>query len=715
MLHHPLKLLSFCIITALSTNASAQPVDIVSTDTTEHSTAEIIEVRGVRQKLAQDGRLKDVIQKTEMIDQAMINNKNATSLSEAIQDEPGIRVSNECSMCGVKRVMLNGMKGEHTTILVDGLPTHTLISGFYAVDAIATSGIDRIEIARGAGASLIAPEAIGGTINIITKEAYSNSLSLDIARGYHNYSALQSVATAVSDSGDTGITLIAQYDGQDQEDHDANGISEAPLIRNQSVTSMISHDLNAKNNLRLRYSRVQSEVFGGPVIGNTTDSIGTALASFDDIASESLFIDDDVRKGYIGKAWEMTEWIKTDREEAYLQLLSSYSSKLTAEYSVSYARHWQDSFYEGVDYQADDNMRYLRAKFDYLWADAHFFTFGIDSRQEKMRSNSQALNQNPSYATDAFNYTTYGAFIQHTYQHHATWELAMAVRADHIRADFIDPSKPGIEINNWIISPRLDLRYFHNPQITSRFSAGRGYRAPLSFFETDHGILDTGLGYQIDISEPERSLSASYSLNYDNQTLSTTASISYSAVSHLASLAETDEGIPLLTQLNKKAHVTTFDWVAGVHLSENLLINVSFERFIYDAQFRRSYAIAPVENRAGIELEWQHRQWQLNLSNVWFGRRNLIKYGYEGFNIAADDSSIKPIRAKAHSVSNLKLGYQLTAKTNLYVGVSNLFDYTQTNQGDSPLFFDAQGNLDVGYIYAPLHGRELYAGIHFAL
>jgi len=118
----------------------------IAAETTEDisDSVEVIEVRSVRQKLDQAGRLKDVIQQTEVLDKVMIENKNALSLSDAINNEPGVNVSNECSMCGVKRIMLNGMKGEHTTILVDGIPTHTLISGFYAVDAIATTGVDRI-------------------------------------------------------------------------------------------------------------------------------------------------------------------------------------------------------------------------------------------------------------------------------------------------------------------------------------------------------------------------------------------------------------------------------------------------------------------------------------------------------------------------------------------------------------------------------------------
>lgn len=352
---------------------------------------EIIEVRSIRQKLEQAGRLKDVIQQTEVLDKVMIDNKNALSLSDAINNEPGVNVSNECSMCGVKRIMLNGMKGEHTTILVDGLPTHTLISGFYAVDAIATTGVDRIEVARGAGASLIAPEAIGGTVNIVTKQAYENEVSFDVAKGSHDFTAMKGMATGVSEDGKTSITLIAQYDKQDQEDHDDNGVSEAPFQENQSITALISQDINDTYNLQVRISKVQSEVFGGPVIGHNTYSIGEAISGYDGIESAQLFEGDDVRNQFIGKAWETTEWIDTSRDEAYVKLLTELSDYTTAEFAVSYAKHVQDSFYEGIDYQADDVMNYFRAKFDTELTDEHFITYGVDARTEEMRSSTKAL------------------------------------------------------------------------------------------------------------------------------------------------------------------------------------------------------------------------------------------------------------------------------------------------------------------------------------
>ena len=518
----------------LTTSTFVLAADAQATD----EKIEVIEVRSLRQKLDQAGRLKDVIQQTEILDALTIENKNALSLTAAINNEPGVNVSNECSMCGVKRIMLNGMKGEHTTILVDGLPTHTLISGFYAVDAIATTGVDRIEVARGAGASLIAPEAIGGTVNIITKEAYENTASFDFAKGSHDYTAMKGMATGVSEDGKTGITFIGQYDKQDQEDHDENGVSEAPFIENFSFTTLVTQDLSDSSNVQIRLSKVNSEIFGGPVLGEKVDSIGEAISGYDNVASDHLFEDDDVRNEYIGKAWETTEWVDTSRDEAYIKYLVELSNYTVAEFAMSYAKHEQDSFYEGIDYQADDTMWYARAKFDMELSDQHFITFGADTRREEMRSSTDALEAVEAYQSDAFDYDTTGIFFQDTWTPIDEIEVAIALRVDQVTADFVDPEKVGTEIDETFVAPRLDLRYFHNDEITSRFSTGRGYRAPLSFFETDHGILDAELGYQIDIDSLEESISASYSLSYDTEELAVTASIAHSTVDNLASLEE---------------------------------------------------------------------------------------------------------------------------------------------------------------------------------
>jgi len=148
---------------------------------------EEIAVIGVRQRLEQAGVLKDTIERTEMVGSDKLETARAINLTEALMDSPGVDVAVDCSLCGMKRVRLNGLRAEHTTVLVDGLPTHTIASGFYGIDAIAMTGIDQIEVARGAGAALLTPEAIGGVVNVVTTDLAENTLTVDLSGGELGY------------------------------------------------------------------------------------------------------------------------------------------------------------------------------------------------------------------------------------------------------------------------------------------------------------------------------------------------------------------------------------------------------------------------------------------------------------------------------------------------------------------------------------------------
>ncbi|TVL21566.1 TonB-dependent receptor [Shewanella xiamenensis] len=687
---------------------------------------ERMSVVGVRQRLEQAGTLANTIMKTEVIDASVIENKNAVNLSEAIDNSPGVKVSNECSMCGVKRIMLNGMKGEQTTILVDGLPVHTMISGYYAVDAIPTTGVERIEVARGAGASLIAPEAIGGTINIVSYEPTENGAELDLSAGENGYRKLGFLGKGVTEDGRTRATLVAQYDDRDQADADNNKVNEAPMQENRSLTGRVSHDVTDADNLVLRVANIQSEIFGGPMLGSTfadgtASSIGNVLSGYDGQPSDTqnLFEDGDVRKRYTGKAWETTEWIKTERNEASLAWLREFSDDWNMHLAASYADHKQDSFYEGFDYSADDKMWFFDARFNYLLSESQLLTFGADLRTEEMRSHSRSGSANPDYVSDSFDYDVKGLYLQDTWQATESLEVAMALRYDTITADFTDPNKPGTELDESILSPRVDIRLRHNDEWTSRLSAGRGYRAPLSFFETDHGILDGSLGFDIDIDELERSNSVNYALSYEGERLTSTASIAWTEVEHLAALTTNDHGIPLLTQLDEKARVITSDIALGYRLTDDMSLSLTAEHFDYDSVFKSSYAIAPVEKRVTLSMDWDVNDWEIFANLVWIGSRDLAEFGYEGYNRLnangqVDPSSKKTTDAPAYVTVDLKVSYQLNDTLSLYTGVSNLFDYTQAGDEDTPLFYDAEGAFDVGYIYGPLRGREIYAGIKFS-
>lgn len=444
-------------------------------------------------------------------------------------------------------------------------------------------------------------------------------------------------------------------------------------------------------------------------------SIGTVLSAFDNVESDELFAGGDVRNDFIGKAWETTEWIHTQRDEVSLSWLHELSSDWNMTLSTSYSDHMQDSFYEGFRYYAEDTMVYLDARFNYFLNDSHLLTFGSDNRREEMRSRSSGEGE-PDYVSDSFDYDVLGFYLQDTWQATDELEIAMALRYDHVQADFIDPKKPGTEIDKSILAPRVDIRYSHNDSWTSRLSAGRGYRAPLSFFETDHGVLDAALGFEIDIEELERSTSATYALSYTGDALTMTTSVAWTEVEHLAMLTETDKGVPLLTQMDETAAVTTADIAFGYDVSDNLTLNFTAEGFFYDDAFKSSYSLAPVEERLTLNADWLVHGWDIFANLVWIGARDLADYGYEGYNQIDSNGDVilaskKSTKAPSYWTLDLKVTRALSDNIDFYAGVNNLFDYTQVTEGETPLFFDASGGYDVAYIWGPLRGREVYAGI----
>lgn len=708
-----IKTTFFCALLCSFSSYAAEPTETSKqTITNNDKDIEKIEIYSVHRRLTSSGALKDNIAKTELLTDEFISNTQSASLADAIQNAIGIRVSNECSMCGAKRIMINGMKGEHTNVLIDGIPMHTMISGFYGMDSVAATGIGSIEIARGAGASLTAPEAIGGTVNMVTKDATENEVQIDLSAGEVGYRKASIMAMGVSEDNNSHVTLVGQYDNRDQFDGDNNGVSENPTLTNSSMTIYFSHDFSYTDNLRIRYNQSNSEVFGGPVLGDTVHSIADALSSVVYGEADNLFVDNDVRNTYVGNPWETAEWVKTDREELSASWLHEINGDFNITTSLAYIDHIQDSFYEGVDYYAEDTMLYGSVRANYYLNDSHLLTVGVDSRTEEMRSRSRALMLIDNYVADSFDYNINGIYFQDTWTPHADFEVAAALRIDHMTADFVDISKPGTEIDKTLFSPRVDMRYIHDEQFTSRLSFGQGYRAPLSFFESDHGILDAGKGYLVEVNQPERSNSATYSLNYDNDKLTSTLSFAYTEVDHLATLTHNDDGTPVLGQLDETATVSAIDIAVNYQVFEQWSLSAIAEQYSYNNTFKESFAIAPAEARITLSSDWDYQGWDVITSATWVASRDLTEYGYHGYN-RSDATALKTTNAPSYVTIDMKIIKALTQKLKVYIGATNLLDYSQANDMDSPLMFHEDGTYDVIYIYGPLRGRTAYAGLNY--
>jgi len=86
-------------------------------------------------------------------------------------------------------ISLRGMSAEHTAILIDGIRVNSAQNGLVDLGILSSSNIERIEILKGGSSALYGTDAVGGVVNIITRnstEKYSGNVSTTFGSFGHN-------------------------------------------------------------------------------------------------------------------------------------------------------------------------------------------------------------------------------------------------------------------------------------------------------------------------------------------------------------------------------------------------------------------------------------------------------------------------------------------------------------------------------------------------
>jgi len=665
-------------------------------------------VRGRRRNLEREGMLSQAIQPTSVVTQEILQCRNAANLSQAVSGEPGVDVLTGCSMCGFKQVEVNGLGPERTTVLVDGLPLYSTISGFYGLDGLTTAGLADIEVARGPGASLLAPGAIGGTMDVRLQNPAKPFVSADLAAGDHDWRRLSFAASSPLEDGSLGILVAGHFYGQGQRDADGNGLSESPSLKDESGMIRLNGSVFGDWNWNARVLHSRSEVFGG-VLGASPQSVAASDTT------GIVFTGNDVRNAYAGGIAATTEWVETTRDEAAGSLSWSPEDIGLWQLRGGWVASRQASLYEDdADYANRDHL----ATGDARWqgrAGAHTLTVGFDGTYEEMTSSSIHYYQNLGMVPDDFNATFLGGYAQEVWNFGHQRDLSLAARLDKAEVQWTAKSNEA-QIDDWLISPRASLRWEFLEGLTARLSAGRGWRAPLTFFESDHGLLDNGYG--IDVKKLEKAWGSGFSLAYERSNWNLQAGAYGTMVQNLAYIDDAGD-MPVLRNDSAELPFLSLDLEGGFQPWTWLQLGLGIQHQELPDRYKSHAAVAAVETRMDGNLRLTAGPAKLYLDASWTAPRDLKAYGYsDQYNVYDDAtgtaSSPKRTHAPGFAVVNLQASCQVRGPLEVYAGADNLLDYTQTVSGsDSPLFWDKDGGYDVSHIWGPLRGRQLYLGLRW--
>ncbi|MCR4735162.1 MAG: TonB-dependent receptor [Treponema sp.] len=114
------------------------------------------------------------VEQKQVISDEDIRKTGSKTVGEALKELPGINVSNATAGNANESITLQGLGSGYVKIMIDGVTVATDLTGSTPIFQIPVENVDHIEVIKGADAVLYGSEAMGGVINVITKQDTSD-------------------------------------------------------------------------------------------------------------------------------------------------------------------------------------------------------------------------------------------------------------------------------------------------------------------------------------------------------------------------------------------------------------------------------------------------------------------------------------------------------------------------------------------------------------
>ena len=148
-----------------------------------------------------------------VIDRAQIRQSGARRLADLLQGQAGIQVRDGIGDGG--RGIIVAMRGfgenaaNNTLVLVDGRRLNNPTLQPPDLNSVALKDVERVEILAGSAGVLFGEQAVGGVINVITREAAADSAHIEAGMGSDGLRQYQASYSGDFDNG-VGLRLSAQ-------------------------------------------------------------------------------------------------------------------------------------------------------------------------------------------------------------------------------------------------------------------------------------------------------------------------------------------------------------------------------------------------------------------------------------------------------------------------------------------------------------------------
>lgn len=614
--------------------------------------------------------------------------KNPTpSLFEAVGMVNGVQPQLNCNVCNTGDIHINGMEGPYTMILIDGMPIVSSLSTVYGLSGIPNSIVERIEVVKGPASSLYGSEAMGGIINVITKDPVkAPRANVDfMATTWREYNADASVKL------NTGQKLqamlgISYFNYQQPEDKNEDGFTDVTLQDRVSLFNKWTLKRRDDRIASLAARYVYEERWGGQTSWSKT------WRGSDSIYGESIYT----------KRWEFVSMYQLPVKE-----------KIMAQ--LSYNWHDQNSWYGHIPYMANQQVAFAQLYWDKPLND-HNLLLGASFRYTLYDDNTPGTASADLTRNQPMETPLPGVFVQDEWSFSLAHKLLAGYRYDHDK------------YHGNIHSPRVAYKWSPNRNHTLRASFGTGYRV-VNLFTEDHAAL-TGAREVVIVSalKPEQSYNGN--LNYVLQIPHDDFYVNFDVTGFYSYFTN-----KIVGDFDTDPNKIIYDNLNGYAISKGISLNTDLA-FNFPLKVLAGITCMDVyqmkENASGEtqkSVQLHAPRWSGNFT-ITYSFVNGLAIDVTGkwngsMRLPVLPNDYRPEYSPWYCITNIQLSQKFGSGLEVYGGIKNLFNFVPANPIMRPFDpFDKYVNdpvnnpygytFDPSYNYAALQGARGFLGIRYS-
>ena len=393
-----------------------------------------------------NSRIEDLPTRVEVLGAEEMEEESSirpASIASLFGDIAGTQIQPTSPTTGNLDLRLQGLPGQYTQILRDGLPLYGGFAGSFGLLTVPPLDLRQVELIKGSNSTLYGGGAIAGLVNLVSKTPtlgtpqYATSLNQTTLRetDLNGFAARRGRRW--------GYSAFVGLVNQKEKDVDGDGFVDVPRVHSLNLHPRLFFYPNAHSQVALGYTGTLESRRAGDVevLKKGFDPVSGHVFFVDNISlrntADLLYSNDSLAGGRLTIKGTITDFVRD---------VNTNSNAFTA-YQTTY---------------------YTEASYLHAAGPRHLLVVGLNANGEQLAS----FNRSATPLRSPYTYHTLGAFVQDDWRVLPRLSLQAGLRLDHHN-----------QYGNFLL-PRLALLFRASPSVTARLNGGLGYRAPVPYINS---------------------------------------------------------------------------------------------------------------------------------------------------------------------------------------------------------------------------------------